>query len=183
VIFESAPLASTQLMLGTGSVDLWINANVDDGDLEVNLTEVRPDGQEMYVQSGWLRASYRGLGPDSTELWASPTYEEKDWKLLTPGEWTAVRVSFAGFGHAFRAGSRIRVSVDTPGDSRASWRFSLKKFGGDVLYIVGHDASHPSSVALPLLDGATVPTGYPPCPSLRGQQCRAYQAYTNVPAQ
>jgi predicted acyl esterase len=183
VVFESPALGADEVMVGTGSVDLWVKANVDDGDLEVNLSEVRPDGQEMYVQSGWLRASYRGLGPDATELFPSPTYQQKDWKPLTPGEWTQVRVAIAGFQHIFRAGSRIRVMVDTPGDSRAEWRFALKTFAGDASYTIGHDMAHPSSVALPLLAGVTAPTAMPPCPSLRGQQCRAHQSYTNTVAQ
>ncbi len=183
VVFESAPLAEDVVMLGTGSVDLWINSNVDDADLEVNLSEVRPDGQEMYIQSGWLRASYRGLGPDSTELFPNPTYQLKDWKLLTPGEWTQVRVAIAGFQHVFRAGSKIRVMVDTPGDSRAEWRFDLKKFSTDPLYTVGHDSAHPSSLVLPVLAGETAPPTMPPCPSLRGMQCRSWQAYSNTLAQ
>jgi predicted acyl esterase len=182
VVFESAPLAADETMLGTGSVDLWVRATVDDADLEVNLSEVRPDGQEMYVQSGWLRASYRGLGPDATELWPSPTYQQKDWKPLVPGEWTQVRVAVAGFQHVFRAGSRIRIMVDTPGDSRAEWRFALKAFSGDPGYAIGHDATHPSSLVLPVLEGVAAPTPLPPCPSLRGQQCRDHQSYANTPA-
>ena len=31
------------------------------------------------------------------------------------------RVEIMPFGHVFRAGSRIRLIVDTPGDSMASW--------------------------------------------------------------
>src|SRR5262249_36971806 len=159
-----------EVMLGSGSVDLWLNSTVDDADLEVNLSEVRPDGQEMFIQSGWLRASYRGLGPDSTDLWPSPTFQEKDWSPLVPGEWVQARVGICAFGHVFRAGSRIRIMVDTPGDSRAEWRFALKTFSGDANYTIGHDATHPSSLALPLLQGVTAPTPLPPCPSLRGQQ-------------
>jgi len=183
VVFESAPLDADEVMLGTGSVDLWLSSTVDDADLQVNLSEVRPDGQEMYVQSGWLRASYRGLAPDSTDLWADPTYEQKDWKALVPGEWTPVRVSFAGFQHVFRAGSRIRVWVDTPGGSRAAWTFELKTFNGPANFTIGHDATHPSSVALPLLAGVTAPSPLPPCPSLRGQQCRMHQPYANTAGQ
>jgi predicted acyl esterase len=179
VVFESAPLTEDLVMLGSGSVDLWLKSSVDDADLEVNLSEVRPDGQEMYVQSGWLRASFRGLGPDATELWPSPTYQQKDWAPLVPGEWTQVRVAFAGFQQVFRKGSRIRVMVDTPGDSRAAWRFHLKTFPTPAQYIIGHDSAHPSSVVLPVLDGVTAPTPLPPCPSLRGQQCRPYQPYLN----
>jgi predicted acyl esterase len=182
VIFESLPLSEDMVMLGSGSVDLWLNANVDDADLESNLSEIRPDGQEMYVQSGWLRASYRGLGPDSTELWPSPTYEEKDWAPLVPGQWTQVRLPIAGFQHIFRAGSRIRISVDTPGDSRAEWRFALKTFDAPAVYTIGHDADHPSSLALPLIPGIAVTTPLPPCPSLRAQQCRDHVAYLNTAA-
>jgi hypothetical protein len=35
---------------------------------------------------------------------------------------------------------------------------------------------------LPVQPGVTVPAPLPPCPSLRGQQCRAYAAYTNTSA-
>ncbi|MDB4967105.1 MAG: Cocaine esterase [Myxococcales bacterium] len=179
--FESTPLAADLMMAGNGSVDLWLQSPVDDADLEVNLIEVRPDGKEMYVQSGWLRASYRGSGPDATELWPSPTYMQADWKALVPGEWTQVRVGFAGFHHVFRAGSRIRVFVNTPGGSRAEWRFALKHFDTAPSYSIGHDSAHPSSVVLPVVRGATIPSPLPPC-SLRGQPCRDYAPYANTPA-
>jgi uncharacterized protein len=182
VAFVSPPLTADEMMVGTASVDLWVKSPVDDADLEVNLSEVRPDGQEMYVQSGWLRASLRGLAPDATELWPSPSYQKKDSAALVPGQWTSVRVAVAGFAHVFRAGSRIKISVDTPGDSRAEWRFALKPFSADVRYAIAHDTAHPSSIALPLIPGATVPTPLPACPSLRGQQCRDYVPFTNTAA-
>jgi len=181
VVFESEPLAADRVLLGTGSVDLWLRSPVDNADLQVNLSELRPDGKEMYVQSGWLRASFRGLAPDATELWPAPTYLQKDWAPLVPGEWTQVRVALAGFGRILRAGSRLRVWVDTPGGTRAEWRFALKTFPGDVTYAIGHDATHPSSVALPLVDDVHPTTPLPPCPSLRGQPCRDYAAYANTP--
>ena len=39
-------------MLGTGSVDLWVRSTATDADLEVVLSEVRPDGKEVLVQTG-----------------------------------------------------------------------------------------------------------------------------------
>lgn len=182
VIFESQALASDLVTVGTASVDMWLRANVDDADLEVNLSEVRPDGQEMFVQSGWLRASVRKLADSSTELRATPTYREADVALLVPGEWTQMRVGFAGFGHVFRTGSRIRLSIDTPGDSRAAWTFGLKTFAGPAHYDIAHSSAQPSSIVLPVIAGATSTTPLPPCPSLRGQQCRTHVAFTNTPA-
>ena len=84
VVFESAALTEDAVMLGSGSVDLWLRSTADDADLEVNLSEVRPDGQEMYVQSGWLRAAYGGLAADSTELFPDPTLMEDGWAPLVP---------------------------------------------------------------------------------------------------
>jgi predicted acyl esterase len=183
VVFLSPPLTSDQVMLGTASVDLWLRSPVQsDADLEINLSEVRPDGQEMYVQSGWIRASKRGSGPDATELWPAPSFRERDAAPLVPGAWTEVRVGSAGFQHVFRAGSRIRVAIDTPGDSRAEWRFANLAYPEGTSYDIGHDVDHPSSVALPVLAGVTAPSALPPCPSLRGQQCRPFMPYSNVPA-
>jgi predicted acyl esterase len=182
VVFESAALTADTMMFGTASVDLWLRSPVDDADLEVNITEIRPDGQEMYVQSGWLRASLRGSGPGATELDPAPAYTEALAAPLVPDQWTQVRVGTAGIQHVFRSGSRIRVSVDTPGGSRAEWFFANKSFAGagDVTYQIGHDAEHPSSVVFPVVPGVTTSVGLPPCPSLRGQQCRTYAPYVNT---
>lgn len=181
VVFESEPLSSDLMMMGTASFDLFLNSPVDDADLQVTLSEVRPDGQEMYVQSGWLRASHRQPGPAATRLWPAQTLQEDAWSPLPVNQWIPVRVGTAGFAHAMRTGSRIRVSVDTPGDVRADWRFALKTFPEVVTYGIAHEVGHASRVVLPRLAGVSVPTATPPCPSLRGQPCRAWLPSTNVP--
>ncbi len=180
-VFESAPFATDMGFVGTGSADLWVKSTANDADLQITISELRPDGNETYVQSGWLRASMRKLGPDSTALWPSPTYLEADDAPLVPGQWTSARVPLAGFGHVFRKGSRIRLTVDTPGGTRAAWRFELKTFPGPVTHTIGHSAEHPSSLALPLIPGLTAPTPLPACPSLRGQPCRTAMPYQNTP--
>lgn len=180
-VFEGAPLAQDLVMVGSGSVDLFLRSNVDDADLEVNLSEVRPDGQEVFVQSGWLRASRRKLAASSTELWPEHTQTLEDEALLVPGDWVAVRVGLTAASHVFRAGSRIRIAIDTPGDSRAEWFFDLKKFSTVARHSIAHDVARPSSVALSVVSDVTVTTPLPPCPSLRAQQCRPHVAYVNTP--
>jgi hypothetical protein len=102
------------------------------------------------------------------------------WAPLPIGEWAQVRVGTAGFAHAVRAGSRVRLSVDTPGGVRSEWRFANKTFDGTVTYEVGQDSAHPSQVVLPRLVGVKAQSPLPPCPSLRGQPCRAWMAPANV---
>ena len=41
--------------------EAWIRSSAPSVDLQVTVSEVRPDGKETFVQSGWLRASARKL--------------------------------------------------------------------------------------------------------------------------
>jgi len=187
VAFVTPPMTEDVVMLGTGSVDLWLRSagkDIKDADVEVNLSEVRTDGKERYVQSGWLRASFRKLSKDATELWPTPSLLKESITPLEPGKWAKLRVAIPGFGHVFRKGSQIRIAIDTPGDSRVDWRFELVKFAGDASYDIGHSKQYGSSIVLPVIEGAAVPASakLPPCPSLRGQQCRTYKPHKNTPA-
>jgi len=91
-------------------------------------------------------------------------------------------VGIAGFSHVFRTDSRIRIAVDTPGDSRARWQFALKEHPGEVRYDIGHSSAYPSSVVLPVIKGSTAPSPLPACPSLRGQPCREHVPFVNTPS-
>lgn len=180
VAFISAPLDQTRVMLGHGSADLWIRADATDADLEVTISEVDADGKETLVQSGWLRASHRALRHDATELRPTHSHRFEDIAPLVPGEWVQVRVEIMPFGHVFHAGSRIRVMIDTPGDSTTRWRFRLLEHLTPPTIEIGHDAAHSSSIALPWVPTVQVPTTNPPaCGSLRGQPCRDYVAASN----
>ncbi len=174
VEFLTPQLAETSVMVGHGSADLWIRTDATDADLEVTVTEVRPDGKEVMVQAGWLRASHRGLRADATELRPIKSHTFEDVSVLTPAEWTFARVEIMPMSHIFRAGSRIRVIIDTPGDSTTRWKFRLLEFETAPQIDIGHDADHPSSIALPLVPGIQVTTDLPACGALRGQPCRDY---------
>jgi uncharacterized protein len=106
VTFTSAVLADDLVIAGSGSVDLWIAAGArcrPRGD----LTEIRPDGQEQLVQSGWLRASHRALDDQlSTVLRPRHLHTAAAQEPLTAGELTPVRVELFPVAHAFREGSR-----------------------------------------------------------------------------
>lgn len=169
--FASAALEQDTTMIGSASADLWITVDEPDTDLEVTLSEIRPDGREMYVQSGWLRASHRALDDEaSSELQPVQTHLEDDAEPLQPGEATPVRVEIFPFAHVFRAGSRLRISIDAPGNNRAQWIFETIANGENVDILYGPDT--PSAVVLPVVPGVEVPAGYPACGSLKGQPCR-----------
>ena len=179
--FRTAPLDETVTMIGSASADLWVNSNLGDTDLEVTLTELRPDGTEVLVQSGWLRVSHRALDEErSTELRPVQTHLERD-VLTVPdpadpaasgndAPFVLARVEIFPFAHVFRAGSQVRLMVDAPGGNRAVWEYDTI-VQGEVVQI-GLGPSFPSQLVLPVVPGVDAPADYPDCNSLKGQPCR-----------
>ncbi len=163
-------------MAGTGSVDLWISSSAPDNDVQATLTEVLPDGTERYVQNGWLRLSHRKLDrARSTDLNPFHSDEAKDMRPLTPNRLTYARIALFPFAHQFRAGSRIRLTLQAPGGDRPQWAFETPATGGTVVNRVAHDRTHVSRLVLPVLStGPDLGATAAPCPSLRAQPCRTY---------
>ena len=77
-------------------------------------------------------------------------------------------------GHAYRAGSRIRVTISAPGGDQPVWEFGDTSPRNRASVTIARSSSMPSRLLLPVVDGIDVPTGLPPCPGLRGEPCRAY---------
>lgn len=169
----TAPLTEQVVPIGTGSVDLWVRSPERDTDLEVTLSEVRRDGTEVYVQSGWLRASHRRLAAGSTAVSPAHSHLRADARRLPRRGFAKVRVELFPFAHVFRPGSRIRITVDAPGNSRPLWDFDTIADGERVL--VAADAEHPSRLVLPVVAGIQAPRSAPPCRSLRSQPCRTFR--------
>ena len=88
VSYVSAPLKTNTTVIGGGAVYLWVESSTPDVDLQATVSEVRPDGNETFVQNGWIRASERKLstGTDnefdtpSTLLDPIPSYTKADAK-------------------------------------------------------------------------------------------------------
>ena len=178
--FQTEPLPRDLVMAGTASVDLWLRSDSDNAELEVLLTEISPDGQEVRVQVGQLEWAYRNLDRSSTRLQPVQYGYEEDFALIEPGEWSYGRVQIPAFAHAFREGSSIRLSVNTPGGDTARWEFELDGPGAEATHVIGTGAGHQSSIVLPIVRGLDVPTELPACNSLRGQPCREAPPIENL---
>lgn len=180
--YVTDPLSDPVVMAGSGSVDLWLKSTARDTDVQVTLSEVRPDGKETYVQAGWLRASHRKLNDAaSSELRPVHTNFQSDAVDLPQGQYVLARVELFPFAHVFRAGSRLRIAVESPGGDRPLWKFDVLPADGEVVNTVAHSSAQPSRVVLPILPGVDVSTALPPCPALRGQPCRTYEELVNTP--
>ena len=168
------------VVVGPASLNLMIKSTAADTDLQATVSEVLPDGKEMYVTSGFLRAEDRTLdATESTSTRPVPTYLKSTAKPLPKDQYTLVRVPIDPIGFAFRAGSRIRITVEAPGGTRPEWAFGTLKTGGNVTDTVELGGSQPSTVVLSVVPGVTPTDAQPACPSLRGEPCRTYVAAGN----
>jgi predicted acyl esterase len=178
--FISSALPGDVVIAGPSSLDLWLKSSRPDTDLQVTLSEVRPDGNETYVQTGWLRASHRKLSKKlSTALDPFPTHLKSDAARLPKGRFSLVRVPIFPVAHAFRAGSKIRVTITATGGDRPRWDFSTVD-KGNAQNTVSLGGARASSLVLPVVPGATAKgTPLPGPTALRGEPNRTYAAASN----
>ena len=167
-------MTRTMVVIGGGSLDVWVKTLAPDVDLEATVTVVRPGGREVYVQSGWLRASHRRLDARrSSVLLPVHTDLRRDARDMPRATYQKLRIEIPAFAQAFRPGDRLRVTLDAPGGAKPLWAFRTLDHGQRVT--VATDRRHPSSLVLSVVPGITVPRQAPPCRSLRSQPCRTYR--------
>ncbi len=171
--YETDVLEAPLVVAGSGHVELHLRAGTDDTAVQVTITEIRPDGLEQRVQSGWHRPAHRVEDPDhSDELRVDYTFTVEDRRPLVVGEWIAFRLPIYPFAHVFRAGSRMRLSISSPGRDHPFWCFENPVVEG-ASHEVGRGGAHASSLVLPIWDEALGHSDdYPHPEALRGQPTR-----------
>jgi predicted acyl esterase len=188
VSYVSAPLATNATAIGGGAVHLWVKSSTPDVDLQATVSEVRPDGNETFVQDGWMRASERKLATSSNNIFQQsptllqpiPTLLASDVQPMPSNQFVPVVIPMYFEGHVYRAGSRIRVTIAGPNGTQPIWSFSqTQPAGTTATESIAFSSNNPSSLILPIVPGVSVPTGMPACPSLRNEPCRSYQAFVN----
>jgi predicted acyl esterase len=187
VSYLSAPLTADTTTVGAGSVTLWVRSSTPDVDLQATVSEVR-DGHETFVQNGWQRASERALSTTSDNMFKQPstilqpitTMLSGDVRPMPQDEYTKVVIPLYFQGHAYRAGSQIRVTISAPNGTQPIWSFDeTQPASGTSDVYIASSAKRPSSLVLPVVPGVTIGSPQPPCPSLRNEPCRAAMPFTN----
>jgi hypothetical protein len=187
VSYVSSPLTANAVVVGPGAVHLWVRSSTPNVDLLATISEVRPDGNETFVQNGYMRANERKLATSSNNLFKQPstllapipTELAADLQPMPKNRFVEVVVPLYYEGHAYRAGSRIRVTIAAPNGTQPIWSFGQTVPKGTAKVSIAFSNRMPSSLILPVVPGVNVSTGLPACPSLRNEPCRSYRAIVN----
>jgi hypothetical protein len=182
VAYATEPLEADTTVLGSGAADVWVRSSKPDVDLEVTISEIRPDGKETFVQGGWMRGDARVLdAAKSTGLEPVLSLRESDAQPLPADTFVKATIPLYYQGHVYRQDSRIRVRISAPGGDQPVWSFAeTPNQVADVA--IAHGGEMPSRLLLPVVNDVAAPTELPPCPGLRGQPCRDYAAAVNASA-
>ena len=187
VSYVSAPLTTNVTTVGAGAVQLWVRSSTRDVDLQATVSEVR-DGHETFVQSGWMRGSERKLSTSrhnilkqrSTLLQPIPTFRSRDVRWMPRHRYAKVVVPLYFQGHAYRTGSRIRVTISAPGGEQPIWSFAQARPRGRTAGVqILSSRRNPSRLVLPVVPGLSIDSAPPPCPGLRNEPCRTYKPFVN----
>ena len=109
VAYVTEPLSADTTVVGAGRVDLWVRSSAPNVDLQVTISEVRPDGKETFVQNGWVRANARALDEaKSTELEPVLSLREEDFAPMPSDQLRA------GHGPALLRGARLSRGLAHP---------------------------------------------------------------------
>jgi predicted acyl esterase len=182
VSYETSPLDEAVTVAGQGHVVLWLRPGTVDTSVQVTLTEIRPDGIEVRVQSGWHRPAHRREDPaHSDDLRVDYTFAAEDREDLEPGTWLRTRIPLMPVAHVFRAGARLRLTISTPGRDQPFWCFENPVADG-AAHDVGRGGDHASALVLPIWPIADHPDEHPAPDALRGQPSRPAQPVTNTEA-
>jgi uncharacterized protein len=184
--YLTAPLDTDVVIAGSGHADLWLRSESSEAAVEVVLSEITPDGDEVRIQNGVLRAGFRRIDEArSDDLTIQILYDPDSYEPVPVDQYVLVQVPIFPVAHPLRAGSRLRLQINTPGGDLPFWFFENRDPGGeDVGYSIGRGGAVASSIVLPVLPTGSVeiPADRPICGALRGQPCRPYVALANEPA-
>lgn len=191
VSYTTPPLAHDADFFGPASVNLWLSSlpgprageptlpDAPDTDIEVIISEVRPDGKEQYVQAGWLDVAQRQLAPagngarQSSLLRPYQTHTQASYQPLTPRTPVYARVEMFPFEHVFRAGSSIRITIDSAtGAVQSTGYWGLAGLPAPFQDTIYATPTRQSQIVLGLIPGATAKAPLPACNTIAGEPCR-----------
>jgi len=182
--YDSKPLSEDLFIAGNGGyADLWFASDATQANVEVNVIELRPDGTENLVQTGVFGLRHRhSFDPSlSGEFLIEYLYNQEADAPLVRHQFEEVKVPIRPFAYFFRAGSRLRITVNTPGRDNGFWEYENPDYGQPVSHYIGHGPDMPSKIVLPEITSYSmeVPASYPPCGALRGIVCRKTRLLPN----
>jgi putative CocE/NonD family hydrolase len=168
--YRTAPMADDLGIVGSPQLAFWVTSDRDDTDFMVALHDVSPEGDTLYLQRGFLRASMRTI--DQTR--SAPHHLFLPFSRVakvTPGTPYEVKFSMPAVGHVFRKGHQMELVIMAPSATPTpDWGLMPLDLPGRNT--VHHAPSRGATLRLPVVPGLRAQAPPPACGSTEFQPCR-----------
>lgn len=145
----------------TGPIALYLHAAIDQEDTNwiVALRDVAPDGSEIELTRGWLKASHRAVDESKSEPWR-PWHPHTNPEPVVPGEIYEYPIEIVSTSNVFKFGHRIKLeimSLDYPGSTPLRPGLYPRIFPNHMcsskttLHKIYRDREHQSYLLLPII--------------------------------
>lgn len=158
--YYSAPLVENTEVIGLASLNVYASCRGVDMNIFASLWDYSPEGEEICLSKGYLKASHRELDPKRSKPW-HPIHTHTSPKPLVPGRIYLLSIALSPIAHLFKAGHRIVLKISSSDDKPKT----LFEVGMDHLcsqrmntITIYSNATYPSHLLLPITKGNIIGT-------------------------
>ena len=142
---------------------MYASIDSDDANWIVALADVGPDGTEVELTRGFLKASHRAVDEARSQVW-EPWHQHLESVPVPPNEVIEYAISLTATSNVFRRGHHIRLRIAgadnprNPGDdvqlgfAHRPWHVVRNE---TVLHRIHHEPAYPSHLLLPVIPRET----------------------------
>ena len=152
----------------TGPIALTLFAAIDQADTNwiVMLRDVQPDGLEIELSKGFLKASHRAVDESRSKPY-EPYHPHTDPEPVEAGKIYEYAIALAPTSYVFKAGHRLKLAITCMDHAHArDWRLAPVSIGRShspwhicsavtTLHKIYHDPERPSHLLLPVIPAGT----------------------------
>jgi predicted acyl esterase len=146
-----------------GPVALTLHAAIDDTETNwmASVLDVAPDGREVELTRGFLKASHRAVDEERSKPWL-PFHPHLEVEPVEPGRVLEYRIELSPLASVFPRRHRIKLSISCM--DHTMWPPRDLELGADhqpwhvcrnatVTHTIYMDPEHPSALLVPLISG------------------------------
>ena len=142
------------VIAGPITATLNIASTAPDTELFVQLVDLAPTGEQLFLQRGMLKASHRAIDEGLSDHTADgriyrPWRPHVNPTLVTPGETVSYLIDIFPVGHVFLPGHQLVVKVHAPPIDDNDYNYVPKTIPGQNTLSTSTEA--PSSLMLPMI--------------------------------
>ncbi len=168
--YRTEPMSDDTTILGMPKLTFAFICEQEDTDFMFTLKDIDAQGNTLYLQRAFLRASMRAVDKTKSTPYAVVQSFRKIEKLV-PGQKYEIEVSISTIGHVVRKGHRLELSILAPS------AIPTPIMGGVPVDLpsvnkVLHAPQYASTLAVPVIPGERAQKEPPECGSLQFQPCR-----------